>query len=808
MNKMRFFGTFLLVATGAAQVSAYETYTHQALTKNAVSRSVLATDATVLSDLGLFPWNQGLYINSRGDAPMTAAEIVSFGSYWEDEDYMERALNHFFDPQFNLPAGRGLDYSLGPFSVTGHASPDWILEDRGDVIDNGGGRCAGGKGCSQRFSFKRGQQALYDSLTATNADQRAQAASLALQIVGHVSHHIQDMAQPQHTRNDQHLHPVPVLGGYPIWSNYEMRTKDNTDRIARMLDGLKLTSTEYPIPKLPTARHYWHSPAASTTRYLGMAEFTSNNYTSFGTQYTTQLGNPAVVLPAQGMPLPNGTVTRIARYATPAATSVEGTPIPAGESDFLVGNVHDGFTGRNVETKLAVPSLTYVYNGGVDGARAGFVENSLIWEAQYNILMPRAAAFSAGMVNHFFRGRLNLVKDANGNQWRVTNAGQDAMEGRFSIFTEDVWGVRTPIAGAEQRTALDAGQSFTLGFTPPPSTLKLIAVFTGRIGAEGDATLQSLFYAVAGKVIPYTAPAAPEIVNITRNPAPMVAGQNYTVSWTTKNADGFSYHCVPNGTGGMSASGTLTPGTSSIGGVASATWTSSPSTCTYTATGPGGTLKRVESNVTTVSATPPTIGCTAFSAAGANGVVEKIHELGSTPGIVQVNFDAFTIKDEFTITPEFSSTVLASSGVPISGVKTATFNHNPQDNGTKVKVRVVGNVDPSTAWGLAMACPGQAMPGVSAVDVQFVLLGARRSTDCTFSYTFEVNNVSRPFPGTTMRLSPAESHSYYLHIQNMFPSNSTCTMTQMPAYIDGGGTVSMGTDTITGFRVRSAPTVR
>lgn len=119
-------GVFFLML--GVETSAYETSTHKMLAANAVTRSVLMKpNDTLLADLGFQPWDSATYFNSNG-AVMGSAELIEFGAVEEDDNYQKRSFNHFFDPQFNRPAGRGLDVLL---IFHGLPSPDWAIEDRG-----------------------------------------------------------------------------------------------------------------------------------------------------------------------------------------------------------------------------------------------------------------------------------------------------------------------------------------------------------------------------------------------------------------------------------------------------------------------------------------------------------------------------------------------------------------------------------------------------------------------------------------------------------------------------------------------------
>ena len=98
-------------------------------------------------------------------------------------------------------------------------------------------------------------------------------------------------------------------------------------------------------------------------------------------------------------------------------------------------------------------------------------------------------------------------------------------------------------------------------------------------------------------------PTAPT-VTVTRSPDPFVAGQPYTLSWTTANASKVSYKCTggDNGnSGNLALSGSSTA-------TAKANWVGNPSNCTWTLKGTDGSTATYDEapRVTVAASTAPT----------------------------------------------------------------------------------------------------------------------------------------------------------------------------------------------------------
>src|SRR5262249_48661241 len=78
-------------------------------------------------------------------------------------------------------------------------SPDWAH----------GERCPPDLPCND-YSLKSARDYWFKGLTTTQPDiERRRNLGLAFETLGRIIHHLQDMTQPQHVRNDAHLHQQP-----------------------------------------------------------------------------------------------------------------------------------------------------------------------------------------------------------------------------------------------------------------------------------------------------------------------------------------------------------------------------------------------------------------------------------------------------------------------------------------------------------------------------------------------------------------------------------------------------------------------
>ncbi|MBC3879962.1 hypothetical protein H8K35_06505 [Undibacterium sp. LX40W] len=99
-------------------------------------------------------------------------------------------------------------------------------------------------------------------------------------------------------------------------------------------------------------------------------------------------------------------------------------------------------------------------------------------------------------------------------------------------------------------------------------------------------------------------------IKVTRTPSPLVAGASFTTTWSSTRATSLKYVCEADGSG-LKRTGTVAlSGTESQ--IAQASWVSSPSLCTWTASGPGGE-RELKETVATISASAMTVSLDANS---------------------------------------------------------------------------------------------------------------------------------------------------------------------------------------------------
>lgn len=502
MTRVRFLLVFCAMVIWTPHACAYEIQTHeQVLTREGANRSVLLTDPRVLRDLGITDSAQR-FPDSTGDE-RTIRGLIEVGSRFEDDILpVVRVTRHFYNPI----TGQGLSLPALP---TQTSSPDWSLT------------------AGQEFSYLSARQYLLDALTRPGAADRKRAFGLTFQTLGHVVHHLQDMAQPQHVRNDVHCHLLGCLligafapSLYESWTNRaDVRGSLPTDP---GLAGYNITSPLF-SSTFNSPRRFWHTESpgqGSMTMGKGIAEFTNRNFVSAGTNFDKPgLFSSPVRNESSAVDMD---IQQLCANANPPCQN----PGLTGVITFYGNTVEDRFTGRSTNNPFA--SSLSIFDADLRGTAGTplsqpqlFTLNRFNFALAHAFLTPRAVAYSAGLINYFFRGRLDAEPVGPGTML-VKNLSPEEMQGSFGLYYDDALDVRQPVnitacrvgetdvpvdqggcAGATLAAiGVDPKAGLLVTFDAPGNAKnpgEYMLVFNGRLGEE--APEGGSVGAVAGKLV-------------------------------------------------------------------------------------------------------------------------------------------------------------------------------------------------------------------------------------------------------------------------------------------------------------------
>ncbi|MBS0319936.1 MAG: hypothetical protein JSR18_05295 [Proteobacteria bacterium] len=322
-----------------------------------------------------------------------------------------RVLNHFLDPVNRKPLqfldDRGVradDWAIGRIPGKGDNAPDLTR--------------------SNHFSVFDARESMYRALTG-NAGSGNEVAMTELErnrwwattfrALGDVLHLIQDMAQPQHTRNDTHsgrlcpgdpdpMPRIPCTGGHKSvleqYMNNRARGVPATTHIVCTNDtspadyigiAQPLEYLGYPIPSRDSYGSFFFTETLS-----GLADYSNRGFFSAG----TNIGATTYALPITAV----SAYTRVLQaYPLPCARHL------SARVALLVGNVADA--GVGVATNIPLSAE------GMFSAASTYPAYTLVranYDAMAALLIPRAVAYSAGLLDYFFRGTLAITAPAVG----------------------------------------------------------------------------------------------------------------------------------------------------------------------------------------------------------------------------------------------------------------------------------------------------------------------------------------------------------------------------------------------------------
>ena len=376
--------------------SAYEVDTHVEMSKAAFAASNLPGR---LKDFGIFDpkqrlqteyiwqWNRFTVVACTSFFGLTRTErltveaLILRGAFCEDvtvgTSYPLRYAFHLYDPAHN---GAGYSTPGGTFS----SSLQWGLETAPIA--------------TQEYSYKDAKDYLYKGLTLIDPVEREKSLALTFRTLGHVMHLVQDLASPQHTRNDSHA----------TGSLYERYTDKND---ATELVRSTLPYTGYPSVAVTLPEQFWH-----TTDNKGLADYSNRGFVTAGTNFTgSRTGNLLTVRPNPNFSLPDGTGVQIIKkqITDPDLLGPNGPKQPLqGEMWFVSAPVTDNYFGGPATNTKASTFSIFDEDLNTKGGSFVFSLNRFNFREAHKLLIPKAVGYSAGLINYFFRGTMEITPPA------------------------------------------------------------------------------------------------------------------------------------------------------------------------------------------------------------------------------------------------------------------------------------------------------------------------------------------------------------------------------------------------------------
>jgi hypothetical protein len=353
----------------------------------------------------------------------------------------QRVFGHFYDPVHD-----GVLTNAG-ISV-GAKSPDWALTSGVKIPSTPVLNPLGGE---NHYNIPSAREAMWRALTlkklnangtmeplVTNgtpagdeAERKAYWATM-FRSVGDVVHILQDGAQPQHTRNDAHsgfgcnltaaLAGSCVAGHDSVFEKY-LKARTLGERNYTLTEGLipgvqtdrvlpanapQLNYGNYAVPKFTKYRDYFSMPSANGDGIsgAGLMNYSNRGFYSFG----TNIGNSN----AQNFPSPSPTGAGLTELPSAQTKGLFGITLP-GRVTFKVGSVQDTLFAANSATNVKLSAVGFFdqFLGavGITPKHTLTLDN---YDDHADLLIPRAVAYSAGLIDYYFRGEMKVFPPDEG----------------------------------------------------------------------------------------------------------------------------------------------------------------------------------------------------------------------------------------------------------------------------------------------------------------------------------------------------------------------------------------------------------
>jgi hypothetical protein len=355
----------------------------------------------------------------------------------EPNGVFDRVYGHFFDPVYN----RGL--TVGGLTL-GPRSPEWATLKEVGVT---------GFGFSSRqnyYNLPSAREAMWRALTlkewnngvltdaafpgnwpnSTKEQLREAYWATTFRAVGDMVHLLQDAGQPQHTRNDAHsgygcvTYTGTCAGGHAsFFENYLKARTLGTPQFTldegvftvvpnsgtvREITPTQLDYCCYTKPTFAKPEEFFSTATGGgNATGKGLANYSSRGFYSFGTNIGSPLEYQLPLPSPSGSGLVPVTLRRDSVIPVNRLRDMAGNTLN-GEMTFLTGTVVDSIGGGDVSgVKLAAVGVWDQFLQA-KGILPRYTLNYYNYDDQARLLIPRAVAYSAGLIDYFFRGELEI----------------------------------------------------------------------------------------------------------------------------------------------------------------------------------------------------------------------------------------------------------------------------------------------------------------------------------------------------------------------------------------------------------------
>jgi len=376
MKNIFFFLTILILSFSCSAISiAYDQdYVHPDINKNALIQSNI--DTFLKNQLGIIKGIEAV-LKSK-----TLTEWMKDGGSLEDETVC-RSKFHFHDPTKTWDSAGLTNVAIDTFCLDYRHRSSLVWAQDADNL----------------WTWQKARQYYFEALTNTNKDIREQKMANTFRSLGQVIHLLTDSSVPAHARNDIHIFPflVPGIGveiGDPTFESWTKNNIYNLNYNGVIIDqsifseAVANSSAPIAISALWDQDKYNGSnPTVTTGSSIGLTEYSNANFFSEDTIFTA--------------------------FSYPAWSSVEEyeeiIDTTTGEVRTYLRKTNDG----ELIEHLAAGKWFYKYlPSGLK--RLGLKLDEKVYSDYASKLIPLAVGYSAGLLNYFFRGDIEITLPDSG----------------------------------------------------------------------------------------------------------------------------------------------------------------------------------------------------------------------------------------------------------------------------------------------------------------------------------------------------------------------------------------------------------
>lgn len=336
-------------------LEAYSTDVHELITKRLIEQNIQKIN-NYFKDLGFVDGIEG-FVNKK-----PIRKWIEEGS-WKEDLNIDILTSHFYDPLTNKGLTQG-GLTIGESAYDRANNP------------------------TNYWSWKSARDNYYRGLTSTLKIEREVSLSHSFKALGHTMHLIQDMGVPAHTRDDMHMNEP--------YENY-------TNERRRFLNYAQIPFPYWNASISPNApKQFWDldsytGSVAYDSGYIGLSEYSHANFFSKDTIF-------------KYFPHPARENTNYYDFGLLPYTVIT-TPDNINHNTFYISGYGKQklaalkYIAEDLWSLPILPIKKYQLTLHLDNR---------CHEEYAHYLIPRAVGYSAGLLDYFFRGRIEVTLSPKG----------------------------------------------------------------------------------------------------------------------------------------------------------------------------------------------------------------------------------------------------------------------------------------------------------------------------------------------------------------------------------------------------------